>query len=190
MVGHHQAVRPQRRQGRRSHQGLLLFPLDVSGQQQRAPLGIFNPQHAAQGVGLEPGAFIAKGVQHLKAHTIPAPGLPSPTGLVGNRRFQERMGRVQTGTQARHRQPLEYGCGTPRMVQVAVRHHQFVQASHSQVAQDGQHHAITGITTLAPGRSCIQQQRVVSGAHQHRTALPHIQGPHLKSTRRGPLRRR
>lgn len=77
MVRHHQAVGSEV-PATGAHQGEFLIALDVACQQQGSASAIFDPQDAAQGVGLGLRPFIAKGMQHLPVHAVPLPGLPAP----------------------------------------------------------------------------------------------------------------
>ena len=156
--------------------------IDVPTQPHAAPL-IAHQQHTAHGVGAHAtspvGAVIlARGVDQLKAHTIPLPLLARHAAALG-----EFIVRAQP---ARLREGLSHRGRAASVVAVGVTDDHGVQTL-AHGPHIGQDHPLPGVGLRPITGAGVVEQGVASGAHHDRAALPHIERHHLKLTHGWPL---
>ena len=74
-----------------------------------------------------------------------------------------------------------------RMILISVAQDHRVETRHALTQQGGRQDRAASVEVRTESRTCIHQQRVLRGSHQHCCALAHIEGLHLELPGRGHI---
>jgi hypothetical protein len=107
------------------------------------------------------------GMQHLKNDAIPLPALAGDTAFTAQ--FLHRR------TQFAHNQCRLHRGRATRMVTIAMRHHQHIDAADPQHAQVRHDNALAGVRLGAVERPRVVDQRVFAGPDNGRKPLTDVQ---------------